>query len=106
MAEDVVIRRGARQRAKLVGQGDVVLEDYGDRVPLILLGARGERALSGLGALEADFVNRPYYLRAVETYTRIDRQAALFARGEMKPVAYIRAHVERDAVRRYRPGAE
>ena len=26
----------------------------------------------GPGALEADFVNRPYYLRAVETYTRID----------------------------------
>ena len=40
----------------------------------ILLGARGELARhQGPGALEADFVNRPYYLRAVETYTRIDR---------------------------------
>jgi acyl-homoserine-lactone acylase len=35
-----------------------------------------------------------------------DDQAALFARGEMKPVAYTREHVERHAVRRYRPGAE
>jgi acyl-homoserine-lactone acylase len=35
-----------------------------------------------------------------------DDQAALFARGSMKPVAYTRADVERDAVRRYRPGAE
>jgi acyl-homoserine-lactone acylase len=35
-----------------------------------------------------------------------DDQAALFARGEMKPVAYTRANVERDAVRRYRPGLE
>jgi acyl-homoserine-lactone acylase len=34
-----------------------------------------------------------------------DDQAALFARGEMKPVAYIRADVERGAIRRYRPGA-
>jgi acyl-homoserine-lactone acylase len=53
--------------------GYLQLEDYGDRVPLILLGARGELArYQGPGALEADFVNRPYYLRAVETYTRID----------------------------------
>ena len=54
--------------------GYLQLEDYGDRVPIILLGARGELArYQGPGALEADFVNRPYYLRAVETYTRIDR---------------------------------
>lgn len=54
--------------------GYLQLEDYGDRVPLILLGARGELArYQGSGALEADFVNRPYYLRAVATYTLIDR---------------------------------
>jgi acyl-homoserine-lactone acylase len=35
-----------------------------------------------------------------------DDQAALFARGQMKPVAYTRADVERDAIRRYRPGAQ
>jgi acyl-homoserine-lactone acylase len=33
-------------------------------------------------------------------------QAAMFARGEMKPVAYLREDVERQAVRRYRPGLE
>ena len=32
-------------------------------------------------------------------------QAALFAHGEMKPVAFTRSDVERQAVRRYRPGA-
>ena len=54
--------------------GYLQLEDYGDRVPLILLGARGELArYQGFGALEADFVNRPYYLRAVETYFLTDR---------------------------------
>jgi acyl-homoserine-lactone acylase len=33
-------------------------------------------------------------------------QAALFARGAMKPVAYTRDDVERQAERRYRPGLE
>jgi acyl-homoserine-lactone acylase len=33
-------------------------------------------------------------------------QAALFARGVMKPVAYTREDVERQAERRYRPGLE
>jgi acyl-homoserine-lactone acylase len=35
-----------------------------------------------------------------------DDQAALFARGEMKPIAYTRADVTRDAIRRYRPGLQ
>src|SRR5690606_33789581 len=49
-------------------------EDYGDRTPLVLLGARGELArYQGIGAVEADFTARPYYLRAVETYDLIDR---------------------------------
>jgi acyl-homoserine-lactone acylase len=53
--------------------GYLQLEDYGNRVPLVLLGARGELArYQGPSALESDFYNRPYYLRAVETYTRID----------------------------------
>ncbi len=33
-------------------------------------------------------------------------QAAMFARGEMKPVAFTREDVERAAVRRYRPGLD
>lgn len=54
--------------------GYLQLEDYGDRTPLVLLGARGELArYQGIGAVEADFTARPYYLRAVETYDLIDR---------------------------------
>jgi acyl-homoserine-lactone acylase len=54
--------------------GYLQLEDYGDRVPLILLGSRGELARhQGPAALEMDFLNRPYYLRAVETYPLVDR---------------------------------
>ena len=33
-------------------------------------------------------------------------QAAMFARGQMKTVAYTREEIERQAVRRYRPGLE
>ena len=33
-------------------------------------------------------------------------QAAMFARGEMKAVAFAREDVERAAVRRYRPGLD
>jgi len=32
-------------------------------------------------------------------------QAALFARGEMKPVRFALADIDRHAVTRYRPGA-
>ncbi len=31
-------------------------------------------------------------------------QAGMFARGEMKPIAFTRQDVERTAIRRYRPG--
>jgi acyl-homoserine-lactone acylase len=55
--------------------GYLQLEDHGDRVPLTLLGARGELARhQGVAAVEADFMARPYYLRAVETYASIDRE--------------------------------
>jgi len=54
--------------------GYLQMEDYGDRVPRILLGARGELArLQGIAALDQDFASRPYYRRAVETYALIDR---------------------------------
>ena len=33
-----------------------------------------------------------------------DDQAEMFARGEMKPVAFTEAQIEADLVRRYRPG--
>ncbi len=65
-------------------------------MPLILLGARGELARhQGAGALEADFVNRPYYLRAVETYTRIDRDTRDVYEGFAAGVnRYIALHPE------------
>jgi acyl-homoserine-lactone acylase len=76
--------------------GYLQLEDYGDRAPLILLGARGELArYQGAGALEADFINRPYYLRAVETYTRIDRDTRDVYEGFAAGVnRYIALHPE------------
>jgi acyl-homoserine-lactone acylase len=54
--------------------GYLQLEDYGDRVPMILLASRGELALhQGRDALDSDFASKPYFRRAVETYRLIDR---------------------------------
>jgi acyl-homoserine-lactone acylase len=74
--------------------GYLQLEDYGDRVPMILLGARGELARhQGPGALEADFASRPYYQRAVETYPRIDRDTRDVYEGFVAGVnRYIALH--------------
>ncbi len=74
--------------------GYLQLEDYGDRVPIVLLGARGELARhQGPGALEADFASRPYYQRAVETYTRIDRDTRDVYEGFVAGVnRYIALH--------------
>jgi acyl-homoserine-lactone acylase len=52
------------------------------------------RAYSILAYGQSRKTDSPYY----------DDQAALFARGLMKAVAYTRADVERGTVRRYRPG--
>jgi acyl-homoserine-lactone acylase len=76
--------------------GFLQLEDYGDRVPITLLGARGELArYQGIGAVEADFSARPYYLRAVETYDLIDRDTRDvyegFAAGVTRYVSLHRA---------------
>lgn len=52
--------------------GYLQVEDYGDRVLVGLLRARGELALDeGPAALDADFSNYPYYLRAVDTYSAL-----------------------------------
>ena len=52
--------------------GYLQVEDYGDRVPIGLLRARGELALrEGPSALDSDFESLPYYLRAVEVYPRL-----------------------------------
>ena len=45
------------------------IEDYGERVPLGLLRARGELAVhQGRDALDSDFSSRPSFVRAVDTY--------------------------------------
>ena len=76
--------------------GYLQLEDYGDRVPIILLGARGELARhQGAAALDADFANRPYYLRAVQTYTSIDQDTRDVYEGFAAGVnRYIALHPE------------
>ena len=54
--------------------GYLQVEDYGDRVPIGLLRARGELALhEGRGALDSDFASRPYYRRAVEVYAELQQ---------------------------------
>ena len=54
--------------------GYLQVEDYGERVPLGLLRARGELALhEGRGALDSDFASRPSYRRAVEVYPELQQ---------------------------------
>ena len=54
--------------------GYLQVEDYGERVPLGLLHARGELALHvGRAALDADFASQPYYQRAVEVYSQLQQ---------------------------------
>lgn len=61
-------------RAAGFALGWVQLEDYGDRVPLGLLRARGELARhTGPEAVESDFRVRPRYQRALESYHLLDQ---------------------------------
>jgi acyl-homoserine-lactone acylase len=60
-------------------------------------------------AVEFTPVPRAYSVLAYGQSSRAESpyhasQAAMFARGEMKPVAYTTADVEKATVRRYRPG--
>lgn len=54
------------------------------------------RAYSVLGYGQSSKPDSPHF----------DDQAGMFARGEMKPVAFTPDEVERQAIRRYRPGLE
>ena len=65
------------------GDGWVLAVEFG-KVP---------RAYSVLAYGESDLPDSPYYAD----------QAAMFARGEMKPVAFTEADIERTVIRRYRP---
>jgi acyl-homoserine-lactone acylase len=54
--------------------GYLQLEDYGDRVAMGMIRARGELArYSGRRALDSDFESRPYYLLAREVYFRLEQ---------------------------------
>ena len=54
--------------------GYLQVEDYGERVPMGLVRARGELArYEGPEALDSDFDSRPYYLHAVDIYARLEQ---------------------------------
>jgi acyl-homoserine-lactone acylase len=68
------------------GDGWVLAVEFGD-VP---------RAYSVLAYGQSDRPDSPHY----------DDQAAMFAAGRLKPVAFTLEQIERGAIRRYRPGRE
>lgn len=54
--------------------GYLQLEDYGNRVAMGMVRARGELArYQGRRALDSDFESRPYYLRAREVYFQLEQ---------------------------------
>jgi acyl-homoserine-lactone acylase len=73
-----------------------------------------QRVVGGDGwVLAVEFTDPPraysvlgYGQSAKEESIHYADQAAMFARGEMKPVAYTDEDVDRSAIRRYRPGVE
>jgi len=69
------------------GDGWVLAVEFGKQVP---------RAYSVLAYGESDLPGKEHYAD----------QAAMFARGELKPVAFTAADIERQTIRRYRPGVE
>ncbi len=72
------------------------VEDYGDRVPLGLLRARGQLAAhQGRGALDSDFASRPSFTRAVEIYPRLQQDTRAVYEGFAAGVnRYMAQHPE------------
>jgi len=72
------------------------VEDYGERVPLGLLRARGELALhQGRTAIDSDFANRPSFTRAVEIYLELHRDTRSVYEGFAAGVnMYMAQHPE------------
>lgn len=75
------------RRSVVGGDGWVLAVEFGRRAP---------RAYSVLAYGQSPRPDSPYH----------HDQAAMFARGEMKRVAFTRADVEAQTVRRYHPGAD
>jgi len=76
--------------------GYLQLEDYGERVALGMIRARGELARhQGRQALEADFDNRWYYLRAVDRYEELGADTRDVYEGFAAGVGrYVEMHPE------------
>ena len=74
--------------------GYLQLEDYGRRVPIGMLRARGELARHvGASALASDFENRPYYWRAREVYFELGSETREVYEGFATGVnRYIQRH--------------
>lgn len=74
--------------------GWLQMEDYGPDVAVTLLKARGEHALHvGRDSIDADFVRREAYLRAVETHASLSRETRAVYRGFAAGVNhYLRLH--------------
>ena len=82
LSQQVVIRRTTHgvphidaQNFAALGYAEAFVqsEDYGARVPLSVLRARGEMARwFGHDSIAEDFVSRPAYDRAVQTYAQVD----------------------------------
>ncbi len=103
LARQVEIRRTAHGVPHILGQnlkaagyglGWVQVEDYGARVPLGLLRVRGELArFFGHDSIEADFRNRPNWLRAADAYHLLDQDTRDVYDGFATGVsAYVRLH--------------
>ena len=75
--------------------GYLQLEDYGDRVPIGMIRARGELArYEGRRALNSDFESRPYYLLAIEVYSQLEQDTRDVYEGF---AAGVNRYVERHA---------
>ena len=76
--------------------GFLQVEDYGERVPLGLLRARGQLAAhQGRGALDSDFANRPSFTRAVAIYQELHEDTRAVSEGFAAGVnRYMAQHPE------------
>ena len=72
------------------------VEDYGERVPLGLLRARGQLAAhQGRDALDSDFASRPSFLRAVDIYEELQPDTRAVYEGFATGVnRYVAQHPE------------
>lgn len=89
--------RAENLRAAGFALGYAQLEDYGERVPLSLIRARGEMGLHfGRDSIDSDFSNRRSYQRALETYHRLEQDTRDVMEGFAAGVnRYIELHPDK-----------